>query len=286
MTTFKPLKLKWEDELAATLKKLDNLSKNQERNGGLSAFKGNLLLILKHQQQFKLKKIEDLSIPDIERLIGIISYFKEDNLLKEEFNRLLDKKFQKICGSCLLIKVGSEYKNPYLFSCCDAEILFHYISAKKRLNKLEKLKSDKKLAFILRKTYDLGKLNWFKEKYLRPGHNKWVHFIAAIGNLKILNAEEKEAILKHNAELKINKKLPILAQLWNRTWLFAGLGIRNIKELRSIFSDNQEFLEVQKNICGFLPKTLDFEKEDVFKEGSDLMRNKYIRIKKFCNYAE
>lgn len=298
MKTFKPLKLKWEDELAVILGKLENLLKNQEeecqREKGLGVsfyyfVKGNLLLILKHQLEFKLKKFEDLSIPDLERLIGILSSFKiEDNSLKEKFNRLLDKKFQKICGPCLLVKIeyaDLRWFDPYRLPCCDTEALYHYIIAKKRLNKLEKLKSDRKLAFILRKTYDLGKLNWFKEKYLRPTQNKWVHFIAAIGNLEILNAKEKEAVLKHNAELKINKNLPILAQLWNRTWLFAGLGIKNIEELRSVFPKKREFLEAKKNICGFLPKTLNFEKEDIFAEGTNLMQSKYISIKNFCNYA-
>lgn len=227
MTTFKPL-LKKEDELAVILGKLENLLKNkkEEELGSLSYYslKGNLLLIIKYQRKFNLKKLEDLAIPDLERLVWILSFFIiEGNSLKEKLNYLLDKKFQKICGSCLLIKI--EYKNlyrfnSYLFPYCDTEILYHYIIAKEKLNKLNDVKRNKKLAFVLRKTYDSERSNWFKEKLLRPNQNKWVHFIRAINKLGILKPEEKEAILKHNAALKINKKLPVLAQLWNRIWLF------------------------------------------------------------------
>lgn len=288
--------LKEGNELLAILGKLDNLlMKNGEKKGSKSlpyyyGAKGNLLIISAHQKKYKLKKFEDLSIPDLERLTGILSYFKiGNNSLREKLNRLLDEKFQKICGSCSLIKIEYEnlyWFNPYQFPCCDTEILYHYVIAKERLGKLGELKGDKKLAFILRKTYDSEKSNWFEEKYLRPNQNKWVHFIGAISRLEVLNREEKKAILKHNAELKINKKLPVLAQLWNRTWLFSGLGIRNIEELRSIFPDNREFLEVKKNICSFLPETLNFEKEDVFGEGINLMRSKYFSIKNFCSYAK
>jgi hypothetical protein len=293
MTTFEPLKLKWKDELSIILKKINGLI--EDRRGKMPslniqyALEGSLLLISKHKRQLNLKKIEDLSIPDLERLVGTISYFKdseENNPLKGKINLLLDKKFQKICGACLLIKLeyaDTRWFDSYQLPCCDYETLYHYVIAKKRLNKLEGLKNDKRLAFILRKTYDLGKLKWFKEKYLQPNHNKWVHFIAATANLEILNKEEKKAILKHNAELKINEKQPLLAQFWNRIWLFKELGIKNIEELQNIFSAEREFLEAKKNICGFLPKTLNFEKEDLFNEGVIVIKNKYLTIKNFCN---
>lgn len=290
MITFRQL-TKNEDELAIVLRQLENLIENREgktrKTPFYSSLKGNLLLILKHQLEFKLRKFEDLSIPDMERLVGILSHFKmADNSLKEELNRLLDKKFQKICGSCLLIKIEYEnphWFNPYRFPCCDSEILFHYIIAKEKLNKLEDMKSNKKLTFLLRKTYDSEKSSWFKEKHLRPNQNKWVHFFVAINKLEVLNPEEKEAILKHNAELKINKKLPVMAQLWNRIYLFKGLGVENIEELRNILLGNREFLEVKKNICGFFPETLNLEKEDLFNEVTNLMRSKHASIKNFCN---
>ena len=138
MITFKSL-LGKNNELAVILGRLENPFKKgreeESRPHHYIGLKGNLSLILKHRLEFKLKKLEDLSIPNIEPLVKIISFFKiQDNSLKEKLNRLLDEKFQKNCGFCLLIKL--EYKDPYRFSSCDAEILHHYIIAKKRLGKL------------------------------------------------------------------------------------------------------------------------------------------------------
>jgi hypothetical protein len=294
MTSKTLLKLGRKDDLSSKLRELKKFLENPETEDEKMTqptyrnIKGNISLISKHQEKYQLKKIEDLSIPDLERLITIItiiSHLKRgDNLIKKEIEHLLDEKFQKICGASLLIKL--EYENiywfdPYRFPSCDYEVLYHYVIAKEKLGKLDELKKDKKLTFILRKTYDLGKSNWLNEKYLRPTLNRWVHFVSAVNKLGLLDEKEKKAILKHNAELKINNKFPVLAQLWNKIWLFRELGIRNIGKLQNICSA-REFLEAKRNICNFIPETLNFEKEDLFDEGADLLQNKYIAIKNFC----
>ena len=194
--------------------------------------------------------------------------YKNDKKLREKLNEEIDMEFISKCGNSTSIG----------FSICDScnyDDFSHYVDVKVLLNQIDK-ESKNKLVATLENSYSSNKDRYIKD-YLSVFSNKWPHVLLAMERLGMLNESEKKFWIRQYSSMNLNQSQFPFPQTWNRVWVFWTFGIENYKDLEQYGVKNAS------KVCSYIPRLRDALSQNIFRESSRTMINKYVIISIFCS---
>ncbi|HLD86433.1 MAG TPA: hypothetical protein VJB12_00040, partial [Candidatus Nanoarchaeia archaeon] len=187
-----------------------------------------------------------------------------DKMEMDAIEHLIDSDFERRCES--INEVSFE-----IFAPCNFDIIYHYATAKHFLRSTSP-EENQKLISLLANTYNLHRMRLAQEP-LSLRSNRLTEILLAMHYLGLLNASEEEFWIDHYSRFTIDRSQLIFPQQWDVIWFFYKMG----------FNTSQDLHLPNNTICNYLP-TLDASiKENFMKEPSNVMMNKLVIMRAFCN---
>ena len=228
------------------------------------------------QSKYGINDISGFYPPEIELIIRFkIGPFYD----LDKINQALDSQFNTLCKNQDLM--GWEDANFYAKPACSFEFVHHYAKSKIALGNIIELSNNEAFIKLLEATYKNYKELYSSKQYMEPKDNRWSHTIEIAALFDLVDKNSRDKIIRRWATVKFNESLPMLAQAWNRWWVFSSFRVNNVEDLRNM--DSLDFEEAKNVICSYTPEFERLRKEDIFNEGSSIMLNKYVKIMNFCN---
>lgn len=194
--------------------------------------------------------------------------YKKDGKIRKQLNIEIDKEFWNECKNKTVFSL--DIRKP-----CNFDVFYHYIESKLLLNKLDE-KTRQMVIRLHKNSYEKYK-NRYIEDFLSVNDNRLTHMLLAAELLNELNESEKKFWILQISRMKFNESQPLFPQTWNRIWIFWRFGFKNHEEL-TLYG-----VEDTSQVCAYEPSLQDALLQNVFREETARIINKYTIIKNFCS---